>query len=139
MERPGHHGPSHVALTVQDLDASVAWYGRVLGLAPLFAFATDDFDRRLLVDSTGLVVALTRHHATGSGDAFDPTRVGLDHLSLRVDSVEALAAWAAWLDACDVANGGVQRDESLGSAVVAFTDPDGIQLELYHQASAPRS
>ncbi len=74
--------------------------------------------------------------ATGDS-AFDPTRVGLDHLSWRVKDEGELDAWVARLDELGIAHGGVQRTASTGSALVAFRDPDGVQLELYVQTGPP--
>lgn len=129
-------GWSHVAVSVTDLERSVDWYREVFGVAELFRFATDDFERVVLGHPSGVVLALTRHRATG-GDTFDPVRVGLDHLSWRVQDEDALDAWAGRLDELGIEHGGLQRTLETGSVLVAFRDPDGIQLEVYVQAGPP--
>lgn len=135
MTEPQLTGLGHICLNVHDLDASVAWYGEVLGFQPLFSFDTDDFDRAILMHPSGAFVALTRHHQ--AEDGFSERRTGLDHLAFGVPDEEALRAWAARLDSLGVAHGGVQTTPRTGSALVAFKDPSGIALELYAQVGLP--
>lgn len=136
MPLPSLTGVSHLALTVTDLQRSVAWYVDTLGFAELFPFETADFTRRILLHPSGAVVALTQH--TGAtGGAFDPRVVGLDHVAFSVSSVDELASWAAWLTSRGIEHAGVQMTPLTGSALVAFLDPDGIALELYVQTSLP--
>ena len=136
MGMPSISGVSHIALTVTDLQRSVAWYVKTLGFAELFAFDTEDFARRILLHPSGVVVGLTEH-ARGVSGAFDPLVTGLDHVGLSVSSVEALEEWAGWLTSCGVGHAGVQVTPLTGSALVAFFDPDGIALELYVQTGLP--
>lgn len=63
--------------------------------------------------------------------------MGLDHLSFRVDDVDTLNPWLDHLDALGVTHHGVQRHAGTGSALIAFRDPDGLQIELYVQAMPP--
>lgn len=64
------------------------------------------------------------------GDRFNENRVGLDYLSLSVASMAELEAARALLDARGVPHGDILRLESFGIAVLAFRDPDNIQVEL---------
>lgn len=125
-------GVHHLSLSVTDRAASAAWYGRVLGFAVHSEVATADFERtRLRHPVAGLTVTLTEHHPTG-GDRFDPRRVGMDHLALQVAGIDAVHAWADRLDRLGVHRSPVRlRGHPPQSALVAFTDPDGIQLEIF--------
>jgi glyoxylase I family protein len=98
----------HVGLTVTALDASAGWYASILGFERVGEYALPDGTRQkvfLRHPELAIRLGLTLH-ASGPNDRFDETRVGLDHLSLRVDS------------------------EIPGAQVVVFRDPDNIQLEL---------
>ena len=134
---PSTNGFSHIALSVTDLDRSLAWYGRVLGARPLMTFEHDGFRRTVMGLEGGALLGLTQHDATGDDDAFSPSRVGLDHVGLAVDDVASLEEWVAHLDGLGVDHGGIQRDPELGSALVAAHDPDGIQVEWYLQEHQP--
>jgi len=65
-----------------------------------------------------------------AGDRFDPDRVGLDHLSFGVPTREDLKQAARLFDERGVRHGEITRLPSFGIDVLAFEDPDGIQLEL---------
>jgi len=136
MSGPKLTGIGHVALNVHDLDASVRWYGEVLGFRPLFPFNTEDFDRTILLHPSGAVVALTRHHQ--AEDGFSERRTGLDHLAFGVAGQDDLQAWADRLDAHGWPHSGVQVNATTGSALLAFRDPSGIALELYVQIGMPQ-
>jgi catechol 2,3-dioxygenase-like lactoylglutathione lyase family enzyme len=70
------------------------------------------------------------HHPANSGEAFDPTRTGLDHLCFQVADADTLTAWATRLDQHGIANSGVYAMEGTPFRLLTFNDPDGIQLEL---------
>ena len=131
MTEAGFAGIHHVAVNVRDLERSVQWYADVLGFAPLFPYDTDDFDRRIIRHPSGVVLGLTRHRHPDADADFSERRTGLDHLSLGVDSMEALEQWSKKLDAAGVAHSGVTVTPTTGSALIAFRDPDNIALEFY--------
>lgn len=134
---------NHVALTVTDLDRSIAWYERTFDIAHRMEEAHKGGVGKLLADDTmQLVIALHRHEGTVR-EAFSETNVGLDHLGLAVSRRAYLEAWQTHLHGV-----GAQRaatadrpctqppiaDRPYGSVLV-FRDPDNIQLELFAPAS----
>lgn len=121
-------GIDHVALTVVDLSASVAFYQAALG-APVIGTMQDGPFRRAVLGLPGPAhLGLTQHDAA-SGEPFDATTPGLDHLGFACESREELSAWAHHLDSLGVSHGGV-HDADYGSAL-SFADPDGIALEFF--------
>ncbi|HUH12085.1 MAG TPA: VOC family protein, partial [Longimicrobiales bacterium] len=68
---------------------------------------------------------------TAAGDAFDPFRVGLDHVAFACESHDELERVAAALEEQGVWNTGVKELAAFGAHYVAFKDPDGIKLELW--------
>ena len=66
-----------------------------------------------------------------AGDRFDEARIGLDHLSFQVAGRDELERAARLLDERGVPRGEVtDLGAAFGLYVLAFRDPDNIQLEL---------
>jgi catechol 2,3-dioxygenase-like lactoylglutathione lyase family enzyme len=65
-----------------------------------------------------------------AGDRFNENRIGLDHLSFSVGSMAEMEAAAALLDERGVSHGTINALDAFGIAVLAFRDPDNIQVEL---------
>jgi catechol-2,3-dioxygenase len=129
MPAPAFTGISHLDLSVSDVEASSAWYERVLGLRRLRRV---DLPSRtmivMLAKDAGLVVGLNAHAERPDG-RFDERRAGLDHVGFAVPRREDLDAWQAHLASMDVEHSPVADTES-GAALV-FRDPDHIQLEIW--------
>jgi catechol 2,3-dioxygenase-like lactoylglutathione lyase family enzyme len=131
---PEFTGVSHAALTVTDVDRSIAWYTNVLGLHLVAPTQRPGIKGALLVHpASGLIVGLAQHDA-GNGGAFDELSTGLDHLSFAVADRDALVAWERHLAERGVPYSEIQ-DVPYGSVLV-LRDPDNIQLELFAQAVA---
>jgi len=64
------------------------------------------------------------------GQPFDSEHTGLDHVSFMVDSRDALVGARQSLDEAAIAHGEVIDLADAGIAILSFSDPDGIHLEL---------
>ncbi len=124
----------HVGLTVRDIDASEAWYRKVLGLVRVFAEPHSTGDGHAVVmtrPGTGLFLGL-EHHPDADRQRFSPQRTGLDHLAVQVPSREALDEWIAHLEVMGAEHEAVvEKDEPVRIALVLVRDPDGIPIELF--------
>ncbi|MFC7430928.1 MULTISPECIES: VOC family protein [unclassified Agrococcus] len=121
-------GVDHIAITVRDLDASVAFYERLLGTPPVGEIEDGALRRRLFALPNGTNLGLTQHELPAPGD-FTPYAPGLDHLGLAVDGREELERWAQHLTSMGVEHGGLV--EAPYGIALSFTDPDGTALELF--------
>ena len=126
---PELSGWSHVSFSVRDRDASVAFYGDVLGFKTLAVTDRPDWRQTIMVHPTGMCVAF-QQHTGNSGEVFDYAATGLDHFGFGVGSAEELAEWIGRFEELEVAHSPV-RETKLGP-FVSFEDPDGIQLELFY-------
>ncbi len=92
-----------VVLTVTQLEASAAWYERVLAFTRSGTYAKEI----VLRHESGLTISLVAHEVT-LGELFDERRTGLDHLEMIVDSRADLDDWASELDRAGVEHSGVK-------------------------------
>ncbi len=120
----------HVRLTVTDVARSQAFYTQVLGFAVARAIPTGV----LLTQGSFLLGLGPAPDPAGAPaqDQFNENRVGLDHLSFQVADYAALEVARGLFAARGVPHGEI-KDIGLAH-VLAFRDPDNIQLEL----TAPR-
>src|SRR5215207_2881389 len=122
-------GVHHLRLTVADVDRARDFYTEVLGFAVLMDLNPGYF---LSNGSVGLGLGPHPDPATAApNDRFSENRVGLDHLSFGVGSREELDRAARVLDARGVPRGEIKDlGAAFGLYVLAFRDPDNVQLEL---------
>jgi glyoxylase I family protein len=119
MDAPPFIGLSHFQLRVSDLDASVAWYERALGLTKL----RGDPGRYIALQSTTgrfRVVLSTGGRAGASG--------ALDHIAFAISGLDALTEWCEHLTSSGITHEGIKPNIA-GHSVDLF-DPDGNNIEL---------
>ncbi len=133
---PGLGGIHHIGLTVPDIEASEAWYVRVLGLTRAFVEPHNGGTGYAVVlhrPGSPLFLGLDKHEAN-QGERFDECRTGLDHVAFHVADRAELDAWVDHFDRQGVQHSGIAEfTEPFPFAVVVFLDPDNVQLELIWQ------
>jgi glyoxylase I family protein len=139
VETPVRLHVHHVALTVSDLDASVAWYEEVFAVGYLMDGPHEGGTARILADPEWTLMFALHRHDANHGEPFAETRTGLDHVGFLVPTRDDLERWQEHLQRHGVVR--AERadkpltqspisDQPYGSVLV-FRDPDNIQLELF--------
>jgi catechol-2,3-dioxygenase len=128
MGTPTMPAITHVALTVSDLDRSVAWYKALLGSDPVLDEDTGPFHHTVFLIG-GTLLGLHKFPDLKSSEPFDERRPGLDHVAFGVANRKELEQWVARLDELKIAHRGID-DAPYGSGL-SFRDPDNIALELF--------
>lgn len=132
-------GLHHLRITVTDLARSRAFYEDVLGFEVAAESPGDPSDPAVRDDPAQLyggVVFATNGILFGlrpvadAADAFVSTRVGLDHVSFAVATRADLDAAADALLSRGIEHGEVMELAPFGIAILSFSDPDGVHLEL---------
>lgn len=113
----------HLTLTVADVGRSHAFYEEVLGFKKI-----TDYGPRILAHNGSFLLALTP--ASGDDAEFDETHVGIDHISLAVESRDELQRAITILDERGVSHGEITDLADFAISVLMFRDPDNIQVEL---------
>ncbi|MCC3326141.1 MULTISPECIES: VOC family protein [Nocardia] len=132
-------GTHHIRLTVTDITRSRAFYQDVLGfpIAAESPGSPDDPAVRtdpmrlfggVVFQANGMLLGL--RPVAAATDRFDSERVGLDHLSFAVPARDDLVAAAARLAEAGIEHGEIKEMADFGIAILSFSDPDGIHLEL---------
>jgi len=136
IETTGLH---HVRLTVTDIARSRAFYQDLLGFEVVAQSSGDPEDPAVRADpnqlyggvvfnANGFILGL--RPVAERTDSFVSERVGLDHLSFTAPSRAALDAAAERLTKEGVTHGEVIELHGFNIAILSFSDPDGIHLEL---------
>lgn len=121
---------AHVAVTVTDLEASVAWYSALFDSSPVLDEdeTTGGFHHTVFAVGGGQLFGLHTHPGGGTG-RFDEHSPGLDHVAFGCADRAELERWVTRLEELGVTHGGIV-DAHYGSGV-SFRDPDNIALELF--------
>jgi catechol 2,3-dioxygenase-like lactoylglutathione lyase family enzyme len=115
---------THIAITVTDLERSVAWYTRLFGSEPVISTRAGTF-----AWAAWPQFGLHQHDEPLDDVAFDERRPGLDHVAFRCTDQQELEAWRQRLIELGIEHSDVLH-EFYGSGL-AFRDPDGIALEFF--------
>lgn len=119
----------HVRLTVTDVERSRQFYTKLLGFDVLV-----ELPPGVLLTNGSVLVGIgppPNPERAIDGDRFSENRVGLDHLSFSVSDRGELEKAALLLDKHEVERGEItDLGEGFGIYILAFRDPDNIQLEL---------
>ncbi len=132
-------GLHHLRLTVTDLERSKAFYGDVLGFEvaaespgspddPAVRSDPDQLYGGVVYQTNGILFGL--RPVADASDRFDSERVGLDHVSFGVASREDLVGVHERLTSAGIPHGDIKDLPDFGLAILAFSDPDGVHLEL---------
>jgi glyoxylase I family protein len=116
----------HITLRVTQLDRSIAFYQTLCSFRIVAALPYGT-----ILSNGTVILGLCDQPRAGSLDRFDEFRVGLDHLSFTVGSHAELDRAVAILDRHQVLHGEIEdMGREFGLYVLAFRDPDNIQIEL---------
>ena len=121
----------HVALTVTDIDASVAWYSDLFGFKELAReehHGGNGGHAVVLGPEDWSMFVVMNAHPTNAGEAFDPVRTGLDHVGFTVPDRETLDEFVARFEERDITYSPV-TEHGWGWSL-NFRDPDNVQLQL---------
>lgn len=119
---------NHFSLTVTDKERARDFYTGVLDFEFVAEFGPKD-----LLSNGQVILGIAEAPEPGSaipGDQFDENRVGLDHISFSVGSRDDLENASREFDRRGISHGEIKDLGDLGILVMAFRDPDNIQLEL---------
>ncbi len=122
-------GIHHLTLTVTDLARAYQFYNEVLGFEMLIDLQTG----RYILGRDGLLLAISLPpdpNQAPDNDVYNENRVGLDHLSFAVPSHADMEAAVKLFDERGIPHGEIKDLGGMGIYVLAFRDPDNIQLEL---------
>jgi catechol 2,3-dioxygenase-like lactoylglutathione lyase family enzyme len=117
-------GIHHLELTVSDLERSKRFYEKLPGLK-----IVANYPGFIMFAGKGFYLGLTDHAHNQKEKVFREQNVGLDHVSFSVAKREELDEAIKFFERENISHGEI-KELSNKLFVLAFRDPDNIQLEL---------
>ena len=121
----------HIALTVTDIDASVAWYSDLFDFVELVREEHNGGGGGygVLIGRPDWSIGIDlSYHPTNAGEVADPARTGLDHVGFTVSDRAELEEWEAKMTDKGIKHSPIS-DHDWGSSL-NFRDPDDMQLQF---------
>ena len=117
-------GLDHIAITVRDVEASAAWYARVLGLERRHPDVWGDVPTMMGVGETMIALFPVQGDVPKPGPGRDV--IAMRHFALRADRANYDKAKA------ELERRGIDYrfQDHIVSHLIYFHDPDGHQLEI---------
>ena len=118
----------HVSINVADINKTLDFYGRILGLKQQQTVDCGEFDITYFGLPSGARLELFDYHGKNRNSPREESEVGMRHIAFQVEDVPAhekhLKAEGVeiTLPTCDLPN--------LGVRVLLFLDPNGVTLEF---------
>ncbi len=119
----------HIELSVNNLDRSQAFYEKVPGFK-----LVAKYPNFLMFSCGNFKLGLTDHKGELTSKTSSEFNVGLDHVSFLLNSNEDLTEALNWLEREKIKHGEIKELSNKGK-VLAFRDPDNIQLEFIYRGS----
>ena len=122
----------HIAISVRDLEKSIAFYTEHFGFEEINRFSKPDWDGEAAILQLGEMQLEIFGFNDCDGSPLQDTnlkRIGLNHISVQVDNVHEKHK--------ELLEKGVSIDAPVkGTTCIAFCflrDPDGVSIELYER------
>lgn len=117
-------GIHHIELTVTSLERSGEFYKNILGFK-----IVAEYPGFIMLFRKSFYLGITDHKGKASNDRFNEFRTGLDHVSFEVSDKTDLDKAIGVFNKENIPHGDIKK-LSNNIFVLAFRDPDNIQLEL---------
>lgn len=114
----------HIEFTVTDLNISKQFYLKIPGFK-----VVAEYPNFVMFFNGSFYLGLTDHKGQHNQKRFDERNVGMDHISFEVKSRKDLEYALLLFDKEKIKHGEIKK-LSNNLYVLAFRDPDNIQLEL---------
>jgi glyoxylase I family protein len=127
----------HISINVTDINKSLDFYGRILGLEQQQTVDCGEFDITYFGLPNGSRLELFDYHGRNHNSPRAESAAGLRHIAFQVDDVEMHEKL--------LRNEGVEITlptcvlPNLGARVLLFLDPNGVTLEFCEKLSAAGS